>query len=170
MGWLEGVADEVGSLERLIRALLNLDAVVGDALWRRRARRILAHMRGLYFQESGTLGFLRRTAAGEAPSAETVERLREGFFRTDERVEAAIAEMRRLADLHDVRLSLEDWTTLDGMLHDKTNIREAVRSILDEAVEDGTSEALRADAAALVARIEALNAVFREADARLRAV
>ena len=43
-----------------------------------------------------------------------------------------------------------------------------MRAVTAEAADAGVTDALRADAAALGARIEGLNAALREADARLR--
>ena len=81
----EAIARELGSIEKLIDLVLNLDSKIKDALWSRRARAIMERMRNLYFREKGTLGFLRRVADGEPVPADILNEVKSHFYEQEGR-------------------------------------------------------------------------------------
>ncbi|MEM1315345.1 MAG: hypothetical protein AAGI51_12370 [Pseudomonadota bacterium] len=169
MSWLEAVSKEAGSIERLILALVNSDEILRDKIWRHRARQVMRRLRTLYWHEGGTLKSLREIAAGERPPDARLQAVRAAFYETDAAVNDALGALAELARSEETRLTFDDVELLDGIVHDKTVIRETARGLLESAASpQGPNAQDQADAAALVARIETLNAAFRAADDRFR--
>ena len=165
---IDAVARELSSIEKIIDAVLNLDAKVQNALWRRKARAILGRLRDLYFREEGTLGFLRCVAESEPVPAGILEEVKSHFYQQEEIVTEALSDLREKCDFEDIRLTIDETELIAGIIYDKTLIRELVKRIFHALEEGNVGDRERDQARKLCESIESLNAKFRDADARLR--
>lgn len=168
MAGINEVARELGGIEKIIETVVNLDAKIEDALWSRKARAILGRLRDLYFRENGTLGFLRRVANGEPVPADILEEMKSHFYQQEEIVMEALEDLRKKCDFNDIRLSLDESILIEGIIFDKTLVREWIKDIFHALEQGKIGDWERDRARELCKSIEGLNAKFHDADARLR--
>lgn len=165
---IDTVAKELSSIERIIDALLNIDAKIGNALWRRKARLILKRLRDLYFREDGTLGFLRSVASGDSVSRDVLAEMSGSFYSSEQPVTDALADLNDKCRFNEVRLTIADANLISGIAHDKTRVRELIREIFRSLESGQIGNEERERAKLICESIEALNAKFCNADAALR--
>ncbi len=80
----------------------------------------------------------------------------------------ALNDLRKKCDFKDIRLSLDETELIEGIIYDKTLIREWVKDIFNAFEQGNVGDWERDRARELCESIEGLNAKFRDADARLR--
>ena len=156
---------EIRGLQRLLTVALKLDQLIDEVDFGRRAAAIVARTNRLFFQQNGVLWFLRLSARGEIASTAERRRLRAEHSSFETEVEQAAERLRTESRLRDVRLGLEAMALLEGVVEDRTAIRDSI----DGMLKSHDAEGRREDAAFILARLEALAPRFAEAEARLRA-
>lgn len=167
--WNDRVEQELRSLDRLLSVTLTLESRFASVEWDLRAAVILGRIRRLYFDERGSLGFLRHLAEGEAiPETERL-RLRALHDSFEAEMEAAADALRLAASRNGVRIDMDAMGLLEGLVHDSTCIRDTVFGMFAAPV--GAlidTEASRRDARFILDGLEPRLIRFREADIRLR--
>jgi len=162
------IARELSSIDKLIDSLINIDAKVRDALWKRQARSILRRLRELYFREDGTLGFLRMVAKGEPVQQSDLNKVKSTFRGRDHAVYAAIQDLKAKCDLHNINLTLDDVQFLESLISNKTVIRLEVEKILSALESGDIGDGVRRRAGQICRKIDDLNAKFCSVDRQLR--
>ena len=168
---LEYVSKELRGLDQIIDTLLNLDARVSDALFRRKLRRFLPALRTLYFTGDGLYAVLSQIEKGHVHDFSKVEdyfiggeneRIRR------ERVDEAIEQLLKLGDDSVVQLSIEEWDLLAGIVEIKSHVIKRAGLLFSDFEGNEVNESAQRQASEIMAAMTAVNEKIQHADKILR--
>jgi hypothetical protein len=162
------IAKEVGSVDKLLRNLMNIDFLFKDNLNKRRVRKVIEQLEYIYFSRGGVRRSLEMIRDKQIRSALQRDQL---IGTTDQFYQDNPSTYETIKDLEDFFFSTElkhgnDFTDIGILItYVKTKVRDAIWELFNELDSNNFSEttidAASTRAADILQTIETLNDAIR---------